>query len=208
MKIKILVLILLLLPFLAPNARAAIITFDDLSLGVYGDTLTIGDVTIKSQMGGKLAITDQTADGFGNAHSLPNKLSVFGDEPLVPKEKASFLIFFDNPIQSVNFWITGNGHDTNVDAYNADGNLVDSFLQTYPMNEPTAPDGRPWDYYYDGVLRLITLEASDISKVTVQPSAYDGFSIDDLSYTAIPEPSTMLLMLSGLLGLPFVRRKK
>ncbi|MDD5216847.1 MAG: PEP-CTERM sorting domain-containing protein [Candidatus Omnitrophica bacterium] len=200
--------LILAMTFCSPIATASVVAFDDLASGIYGDTLIYGDVTFKSQAGGKLEVTNQSADGFGNAHSLPNKLSVWGDPPLTPKEKTSILIFFNHTVQSVDFWLTGTFHDTTVNAYDKNGDLIDTFLQTFPLSGPVAPDGNPWDYYYDHVLNLIRLQGAAISKVTIQPSAYDGFSIDDLAYAAIPEPSTVLLMIWGLLGLSFVKMKK
>lgn len=166
-----------------PNDQTIVINFDDIALGDYGDSLRYGDVTIETYPGSHLEVTDQSADGFGNAHSLPNKLSVWGDQPLVPKEKTSFLVVFDYPVQEVSFWLTGTFHDTTVNAYDVNDNLVATFLQTYPKDGPLAPDGTPWDYYYDRVLRFINIEATDISKISIQPSAYDGFSIDDLTYS-------------------------
>jgi hypothetical protein len=187
--------------FTSFNASAALVSFDDLPVGNYSNLLTYGNLTIRSQGGGQLHVTDQTADGYGNAHSLQNKLSVWGQEPLVPAEKTSFLFFFDIPVDTVSFWMTGLGHETTIHAFNVEGDLIDSFLQTYPVTEPMAPDGTPWDYYYDRVLRFVELEGQGISKVTVQPNAYDGFSIDDVNYSVVPEPATPFLVLMGLIGL-------
>jgi len=190
------------------QAGAMVITFDDLARGVYGDTLTYGNATIKSQAGGILEITDQTADGFGNAYSLPNKLCVWGNQPLTPKEKTSFVLLFSEPIEEFSFWLTGTFHDTTVIAFDANGSPVETFVQTYPQTGPTAPDGSSWDYYYDRALRFIDLDATAIRKVSIQPAAYDGFSIDHVSYQVIPEPSTLFLLTSALLSVSFRRRKK
>ena len=208
MKSAILVITLILL--FGPPANAGILTFDNLALGDYGDNLIYGDVTIRAYPGSHLQVTDPTSDGFGKAHSLPNKLSVWGEEPLVPKEKTSFLVIFNSPVQNLNFWLTGTFHDTTINAYDLNNNLVETFVQTYPMEGPVAPDGRPWDYYYDDVLRHVYLQEDSIARITIQPSAYDGFSIDDLSYTVepvVPEPATLLLFGTGLVGV-FSRRSR
>ena len=190
------------------NASAAIFTFDDLTPGDYGDSLNYGGMTINTYPGSHLQVTDQTADGFGNAHSLPNKLSVWGDHPWAPKEKTSFSIYFDSPVTDFSFWLTGTFHDTTVKAYDLNSIPLETYIQTYPITGPLAPDGTPWDYYYDRQLRFISLSASNIHNITIQPSAYDGFSIDDLSYEVVPEPTTMALMGIGLLSAGVIRRRK
>ena len=64
-----------------------------------------GNIAVKAIPTAHLLVTDFTSDGFGKAHSLPNKLSVRGDEPLIT-EQASMLIYFTNPVEGVNFWLT------------------------------------------------------------------------------------------------------
>ena len=180
----------------SPNALANTKTFDDLATGEYGQSLLYGDIAVKAIPTAHLMITDFTSDGFGKAHSLPNKLSVRGGEPLTT-EQTSMLIDFANPVEGVNFWLTGTFHDTTVTAYNNFGTSIESFTQTYPTSGSTAPDGRPWDFYYDDQLRFIELSSSGISQLFIQPSAHDGFSIDDLSYTVTPEPVSAALFLLG-----------
>ncbi|MBN1527346.1 MAG: hypothetical protein JW919_07180 [Candidatus Omnitrophica bacterium] len=164
---------------------ATLINFDDLALGDYGDITHFGDVTISTYTGGHLQVTKQLTDGFGNAYSGPNKLSVWGDQPWVPMQKTSFSLLFDTPVEQVSFWLTGTFHDTTVTTYDSYGNLLGTFVQTYPMDGALAPDGTPWDWYYDRVLRFINIGGSNISRMVIQPSAYDSFSIDDLSYAVV-----------------------
>jgi len=185
------------------RAGAYTLTFDDLALGDYGDSLKYGDIVIQTYPGSHLQVTDQSADGMGNAHSSPYKLSVWADHPWVPKEKISFMLVFDDPVVEVGFWITGTFHDTTASAYNAAGDLLTTFVQTYPMDEPRAPDGRPWDYYYAPQLRFINLKGPAISKISIQPSGYTHFSIDDVSYQIVPVPSAVGL---GAIGLVIVFR--
>lgn len=197
-------LCILLVPFCA---SAVVLNFDDLALGDYRDNFRYNDVIIQTYPGAHLQVTDQTADGYGNARSLPNKLSVWGDQPLVPKEKTSFLFLFDAPVADFSFWLTGVGHDTTVNAYDSAGNIIETYIQTYPTIGPPPSGYAGWDYYYDGVLRLVELQQSGISRVSIQPLAYDGFSIDDVSYNVVPEPASLLLLSFSLLGAGFFKRK-
>ena len=185
------------------NANAAILTFDDLALGDYGNTLNYNGVTFTTYLTSHLQVTDQTADGFGNAHSLPNKLSVWGEQPLTPIEKTRFDVNFNAPVEQVSFWLTGTFHDTTINAYSASGSLLETYIQTYPMDGALAPDGNAWDYYYDRQIRLIGLNASGISEISIQPSQYDGFSIDALGYNPVvtPEPATLVLFSIGGAGM-------
>jgi len=194
------ILVLIMLGVCVAGTNADMVTFDDLALGDYGDSLRYGDIVIEAYPGSHLQVTDQSADGMGSAHSSPHKLSVWGDQPWVPKEKTSFMLVFDDPVVEVGFWITGTFHDTTASAYNAADDLLTTFVQTYPMDEPRAPDGRPWDYYYADQLRFINLKGPPISKVSIQPSGYTHFSMDDVSYEVVPAPGAVIL---GSIGITF-----
>lgn len=191
-------------------ASAAILTFDDLALGDYGNSFRYEDVNIETYTASHLLVTSVETDrGWGNEHSLPNKLSVASDRNTTPDlpEVTSFNILFDFPVQDVSLWLTGAFHETTINAYDSGEVLLSTFVQTYPMEGPTAPDGNTWDVYYDRVLRFINVSGSDIARLHIQPSIYDGFSIDDVSYTPVPEPATLSLLGLGLLGFVFKRKK-
>lgn len=204
---RILTISLFLICFAFSYATAAVISFDDLPLGDYGNSLRYRDVIIGTYPESHLLVTSVETDrGYGNEHSPLNKLSVSGEQRLLIEE-TSFLVHFDNPVQEVNFWLTGTFHDTTINAYDAANGLISTFVQTYPQNGSLAPDGNHWDVYYDRALRLINVEGSSISRLSIQPSAYDGFSIDDLSYNSIPEPASLVLLGLGLLRLVFKKKK-
>lgn len=184
-----------------PTASAALFVtdpFDDLTPGDYGTQLKIEDVTFESFPGTRLFITDATSDGLGKATSLPNKLSTIGKEPRETAQRTAFDVLFDNPVDDVHFWVTGTFHDTTIEAFDTSGQSLTRIVQTYPNTAPVAPDGRPWDFYYDDQRRFIHLKADGISRVFIEPSEYDGFSIDN--FNVVPEPSSLLLLGMGLLG--------
>ena len=190
-----------------PASFAVMITFDDLPVGNYGSDLTVGNATFQRNVTtAHLEITDATSDGFGKAHSLPHKLSVMGREPLTT-EQTSFSVLFAQPIEQLSFWLTGTFHDTTVRAFDSADQLLETFVQTYPQDGPLAPDGRPWDFYYDDQLRFVQLETANISRLHIQPSAHDGFSIDDFGYQVIPEPGSLALVGLGLVGVGLRRRR-
>ena len=192
------------------NASATIINFDSLIPGPQiftgtpvGDAISYPELTFE---GTNITATTDGYYGIGYAHSKPNKLTVLGGATH-STEETSIGINFNIPVTDVSFWLTGTFHDTTVNAYDAGGNLISSFVQTYPTNEPSAPDGTPWDIYYNQALRFVNVGGSGISRVSIQPALYDGFSIDDVSYNSIPEPATLSILGLGLLGLVFKRKK-
>ncbi len=172
--------------------------FDDLSVGQYGNNITCCDgVSFFSEETAFLVITDGSYDrGHGIEHSLPNKLSVFNPP-------SDLWIQFDYPVNNVGFWLSGAYKTRTIYAYDSDDNEVVNYTQLYPMEEPLAPDGTPWDVYYDRQEYYINLQGDDITKVLIQAVGFDSFSIDDIS--AIPEPATFILLGLGTL---FLRRRK
>jgi hypothetical protein len=199
-----------------PHASAnssVLLTFDNLSKGNYGNKFTYDGVTFETYPTSELEVTGPSpndADGLGTAYSLPNKLSVVGAQPTSDPAQSSFTLLFNQPANNINFWLTGTFHNTTIDAYNSSSQLVSSYTQAYPQNGPP-PAGFPgWDYYYDTTLNDINVNGSGISKLTIQPSAYDGFSIDNVSYhlNAAPEPVSTILFLVGGAIMLFIKRRQ
>ncbi|MCD6296398.1 MAG: hypothetical protein J7M30_04515 [Deltaproteobacteria bacterium] len=162
----------------AGEEEEEVINFDELSIGQYGNNLTYYDgVTFSTEETAFLVITDGTYDrGHGIEHSDPNKLSVFNPP-------SDLWIQFDYPVNSVGFWLSGAYKTRTIYAYDSDNNEVTSYIQLYPMEEPLAPDGTPWDVYYDRQEYYINLQGDNITKVLIQAVGYDSFSIDDLTYS-------------------------
>jgi len=195
MKIAILLIVFMLG---TSTSFAALLNFDDLAVGPYGNSLTYRSVTFT---GAGLGVTNQTYDrGYGIEHSLSNKLTVF-DNP------SDLWIEFHEPVGNISFWLSGAYKTREIYAYDSHNSELVRFVQTYPMIGPVSPWGTSWDYYYDRQEAFIHLEEYAIAKVLIKAVGYDGFSIDDLQYAPVPEPATMLLLGSGLIVLAGVRRK-
>jgi hypothetical protein len=193
------------------SAQAVLINFDDLSAGANlytGVPTTNGIDYLGTKFSGtNLSITTDAYYGNGTAHSGPNKLTVLGQNTDTKEETGITIEFAQKINREVNFWVTGTFHDTNIYAYDDHGKLIENYLLSLPQDGPVAPTGEQWDVYYDKSQHFISLDSNNVKKVLIQPTTFDGFSIDNLHYAPVPEPASAVLLGSGLLGLFRVRRK-
>ena len=97
-----------------------------------------------------------------------------------------FRFLFDYTIRSFSLLATANNDNLYLKAYDSGDNLVASHTQYVTMGS--------WQ------TMAIDLAGVSATKIRIHNTG-NYFGYDDITYTPIPEPSTLLLLGSGLLGL-------
>jgi hypothetical protein len=95
-------------------------------------------------------------------------------------------ITFAQPVSNVSFWYASPG---GIVATASNGNVINGAPVDGSNNEITVP----------GALTWITISAN---------LGADGATVDDLSYSVVPEPGSFMLVGTGLLGLAASLRRK
>ena len=126
-------------------------------------------------------------------------------------------IIFTNPVSSVSFYYTnGAAFGFEIFVYDSDDNILDSL--TYYAQDAIG-GGYIYvnnDHYYTSLRKpllpnmLAEFNTPGISWLELQPNYHSGLTIDYLSFTQtpIPEPATMLLLGTGLVGFAGTKLRK
>lgn len=172
---------------------AATINFDAFAPGTNIDGLNLGGVTLTTGNGS----TQTISNGGVGYISAPNAVTTDGFM------QGNFLVMtFDIPQISVQLTGGDRGGDSDqfvMRAYDTGGLLLGSV--TTPVFGGN-PSGGPTmqDYFTQ------TISFAGMKRVEVQSVINAGIGIDDLVFSAVPEPAAVLLVGTGLLAAALLRR--
>ncbi|WP_372798797.1 PEP-CTERM sorting domain-containing protein [Pontiella sp.] len=152
-----------------------------------GGSLTIGDLTLSGTV-------TSTTRNFIDAGTINSYAGFdFDGTPFLPSQVGT----------SDSLTITFAG---DVTAFSADFNFFADLRTSYFTLNNTAND--TLDVYFNAneINNIGFVSDTPFTTITITSSATDGFSMDNLTYQAIPEPSSMALAGLTCIGAFFIRR--
>lgn len=170
------------------NASAITIDFTEVYSSADGPTQTlVGDewapyITTSNVFW--YSSSNDPFDGMGIANNPPTAF-----DPVSMGE----IVFLGTINSDLNIdWVTLNSNDISINAFDSDGNLVDTFFYvgtdtTYGTATLTGP--------------IASIQFHD-------DGGSVGISTLDFTYAPVPEPASLILLGSGLLGVLGLRKKK
>jgi hypothetical protein len=135
--------------------------------------------------------------------------------------QAPIYLYFVSPLSYFSIYALDVGYNgLEVDAYDVNSSLIDSFtiddLTRWHNGTNVTGNGLDFiEFTTPGITKISFSQIRDadwdrnnIDPSTGQPYGLEGYLLDDMTLTMVPEPASVLLLASGLLGLAgFLRRR-
>jgi hypothetical protein len=176
-------------------AGATTITFEAFPLGIVSEPFIVGAASFSSSA--PIAITDVSS--FGVVGSAVASKLLLGSPDLSASSYTSIRIDFLSPVGQVAFgWWDPNFSGSEVRVYDSSNALLEvASIPTGPANGTFA------------TFRGIQRDSNDISYAVAHISSpNDVYGIDNVSYGAVPEPTSISMGIAGALLLCARRRSR